>query len=225
MDMTRQVLTATLERFTATFTGEVVDASHPGYAEARRVWNGSIDRHPRLIARCSGPGDVVTAVRHAVDAELEVAVRGGGHSFPGLSTVDDGIVIDLSPMNDVEVDPAAGTVRVGAGTLLGELDAATQRHGLAVPTGAVSHTGVAGLTLGGGIGWLMRKYGLTIDQLRAVDLVTADGRSDGVRAHESRAVLGRAWWRWQFRDRDRLHLRTQSRRPSRAVWPGAVAVG
>jgi FAD/FMN-containing dehydrogenase len=146
-----------------------------GYHDARRVWNASIDRSPALVARCADERDVAAAVRCARRSGVPVAVRSGGHSFPGLSVCDDGVVIDLSPMKAVHVDPEARTVRVQAGVLLGELDRATQEHGLAVPAGIVTHTGVAGLTLGGGIGWLMRKYGLTVDQLTGVDLVTAEG--------------------------------------------------
>ena len=140
------------------------------------MWNGSIDRRPALIARCAGVPDVVSTIRATREADQELAVRGGGHSFPGLSVVDDGVVLDLSLMRRIEVDPENRTARVQAGVLLGEMDRATQQHGMAVPTGAVTHTGVAGLTLGGGIGWLMRKHGLAIDQLRSVELVTADGQ-------------------------------------------------
>jgi FAD/FMN-containing dehydrogenase len=166
-----------LARLAEDFDGELFEPQTPGYDRQRAVWNGSIDRYPALIARCTGPADAVAAVRFARETGLEVAVRSGGHSFPGLSVLDDGLVVDLGPMRGIEVDPAARTVRVEAGVLLGEMDRATQAFGLATPTGAVTHTGVAGLTLGGGIGWLMRKHGLSIDQLRAVDLVTADGRS------------------------------------------------
>lgn len=158
------------------FDGELLGPDHPSYDRQRGVWNGSVDRRPELIARCSSIADVVAVIRAARDTGLELAVRSGGHSFPGLSVVDDGLVLDLGLMKDVQVDPAAGTARVQAGVLLGEMDHATQAFGLAVPTGAVTHTGVAGLTLGGGIGWLMRKHGLSIDQLRSVRLVTADGQ-------------------------------------------------
>src|SRR5262245_7826698 len=128
------------------FRGEVVASSDEGYDEHRKVWNGSIDRHPALIARCAGVADVRDAVRFGREHELLVAVRGGGHSFPGLSVCDDGMVIDLSLMRGIRVDPDAQTVRVQAGTLLGELDRETQAFGLAVPSGIVTHTGVAGLT-------------------------------------------------------------------------------
>jgi FAD/FMN-containing dehydrogenase len=139
------------------------------------VWNGSIDRFPALIARCAGVADVIAAVKFAKDNGLLVAVRGGGHSYPGYSVCDGGLVIDLSLMKGIRVDPEACTVRAQAGVLLGELDRETQAFGLAVPSGIVTHTGLSGLALGGGINWLMRKYGLTIDQLLSVDLVTAEG--------------------------------------------------
>jgi hypothetical protein len=159
----------------AAFGGAIVRPADPTYEDHRRVWNGSIDRRPALIARCTGVADVIAAVAFGRRTGLPVAVRGGGHSFPGLSTCDGGIVIDLSPMKGIRVDPEARTARAQAGVLLGELDRETQAFGLAVPAGIVTTTGLAGLTLGGGIGWLMRKYGLTIDQLLSVDLITADG--------------------------------------------------
>jgi hypothetical protein len=157
------------------FGGQLVRPGDPAYEEHRKTWNGSISRNPALIARCSGVADVIAAVRFARRTGLLVAVRGGGHSLPGLSTCDDGVVIDLSLMKGIRVDPENRIARAQAGVLLGELDRETQAFGLAVPAGIVTHTGLAGLTLGGGIGWLMRKYGLTIDQLLAVDLITADG--------------------------------------------------
>jgi len=158
------------------FRGELITPAHPGYHVHRRVWNGSIDRYPVLVARCADADDVTTAVRLADRTGLPVAVRGGGHSFPGASVVDGGIIIDLSLMKEIQVDPVARTARAQGGVLVGELDRATQPFGLGVTGGIVSHTGMAGLTLGGGLGWLMRTYGLTIDQLLSVDLVTADGR-------------------------------------------------
>ena len=165
------------------FRGELVRRGDASYDERRKIWNGAIDRYPALILRCAGVADVIAAVRFARGTDLPVAVRSGGHSFPGQSTCDDGIVIDLSPMKAIRVDPKLRTATAEAGVLLGELDQATQAFGLAVPAGIVTHTGLAGLTLGGGIGWLMRKYGLTVDQLLAVDMVTANG--DLVRASES----------------------------------------
>ncbi len=157
------------------FRGQLVRPGDADYDEQRRVWNGSISRYPALIARCVEVADVIAAVRFGRRTGLPVAVRSGGHSFPGLSVVDDGLVIDLGLMKEITVDAEARTVRGQAGMLLGELDSATQEVGLAVPSGIVTHTGVAGLTLGGGIGWLMRKFGLTVDNLLSVDLVTADG--------------------------------------------------
>jgi FAD/FMN-containing dehydrogenase len=172
-----------LDALRAGLKGVVVVPGDAAYDERRRIWNGSIDRRPAVIARCRDAPDVTTALGFARAQGLEVAVRGGGHSFPGYSVCDDGIVVDLSLMKGIRVDPEARTARVEGGVLLGELDAATQEHGLAVPSGIVTHTGVAGLTLGGGLGWIMRKYGLSIDQLLSVDLVTASG--DHVRASES----------------------------------------
>ena len=165
----------TLRELERSFRGQLVTPRDPTYDVQRRVWNGSIDRSPALIARCTGVADVIAAVRFARSAGLPVAVRGGGHSFPGLSVCDRGIVIDLGPMKGIRVDPDARTARAEAGVLWGELDRETQAFGLATTGGIVTHTGVAGLTLGGGIGWLQRKHGLTIDQLLSVDLVTADG--------------------------------------------------
>jgi FAD binding domain/Berberine and berberine like len=162
------------------FRGELVEPNHPEYGQHRRIWNGSIDRSPALIARCTSVLDVVAALRFARETDLPLAVRSGGHSFPGHSVCDGGIVIDLEQMKSIHVDADRKTARAGAGVRLGELDERTQAFGLAVPAGIVTHTGLAGLTLGGGIGWLMRKYGLTIDQLLSVELVTASG--DVVRA-------------------------------------------
>ncbi len=166
---------AALAELAAAFRGQNVGPDDPAYHEHRKIWNGSIDRRPALIARCAGVADVIAAVKFGRRTGLPVAVRGGGHSFPGLSVADDALLIDLSLMKGVRVDPAARTARVQAGVLLGELDKETQAFGLAAPSGIVTHTGVAGLTLGGGIGWIMRKHGLSVDQLRRVDVVTADG--------------------------------------------------
>jgi FAD/FMN-containing dehydrogenase len=157
------------------FSGELLAPGDAGYDEARQVWNGAIDRRPGLIARCAGVADVVAALRHAREHELLVAVRGGGHGVAGLAVCDDGIVIDLSPMRGIAVDSAARTARAQAGVLWGELDADTQADGLATVGGIVTHTGIAGLTLGGGIGWLMRRYGATVDNLLSAEVVTADG--------------------------------------------------
>jgi FAD/FMN-containing dehydrogenase len=166
---------AALRELESSFAGEVIRPADSPYEEHRAVWNGSIDRHPALIARCARTHDVVAALRFAERTELPLAVRSGGHSFPGQSVCDGGLVIDLRPMNEVRVDPDARTATVRAGALLGELDQATQEFGLVVPAGIVTHTGVAGLTLGGGIGWVMRKHGLTIDQQLSAEVVTASG--------------------------------------------------
>jgi FAD binding domain/Berberine and berberine like len=173
----------------ASFRGELVRSGDGAYDEQRRVWNGSIDRYPALIARCAGVADVIAAVGFARDAGLPVAVRGGGHSFPGLSVCDDGTVIDLGRMKGIRVDPEARTARVQAGVLWGELDRETQAFGLATTGGIVTHTGVAGLTLGGGIGWLQRKHGLTIDQLLSVDMVTAEGEFVKASSNENRDLF------------------------------------
>ena len=156
-------------------SGYVARPGDPSYDVDRKIWNASCDRNPAMIIRCAGVSDVIAAVRSGRTSDLPVAVRSGGHSFPGLSTAEGGLVIDLSLMKEVRVDPESRTARVQAGVLLGELDRETQAFGLAVPSGIVTHTGVAGLTLGGGIGWIMRKHGLSIDQLVSVDLVTAEG--------------------------------------------------
>lgn len=156
--------------------GRVIDRNDPAYDEARALYNAMIDKRPLLIAQCLDAADVVTSVGYAREAGLEVAIRGGGHNGPGLGSVDDGLVIDLSRMRGVRVDVEHGTVRVAAGCTSGDVDHATHAYGLAVPFGIVSTTGVAGLTLGGGIGYLTRQHGLTIDNLLEADLVLADGR-------------------------------------------------
>jgi hypothetical protein len=157
------------------FRGRLIGAADGDYDIARAIWNGAIDRRPRWIARCSGTADVIAAVQFAHDHDLEIAIRGGGHNVAGTAVCDDGIVIDLSAMRAVQVDPAGRRAWVQGGALWGDVDHETQAHGLATTGGIVSHTGVAGLTLGGGVGWLMRKHGLTIDNLLAVDIVMADG--------------------------------------------------
>ena len=172
---TAQTVPSDITRLQDNFRGELLRTAGAGYEDARRVWNGSINRFPGIIARCAGVADVIDSVGFAREHGLPLAVRGGGHSFPGLSVCDGGLVVDLSPMKGIRVDPEARTARAQAGVLLGELDRETQAFGLAVPAGIVTHTGLAGLALGGGIGWLMRKYGLTIDQLLSVDVITAEG--------------------------------------------------
>ncbi len=175
--MNYQTLEATsVEQLRGAIEGEVVTPEDPGYDEARGVWNGMIDCRPAAVVRCASTADVVAGVALARDRGLPVAVRCGGHSTPGYSTCDEGVVIDLRPMNRVEVDPVARSARVQGGTVWSELDAATQEHGLAVTGGRVSDTGVGGLALGSGSGWLERMYGVTCESLLAAEVVTADGR-------------------------------------------------
>ena len=157
------------------FQGQVLLAGQGGYHEARRVWNAMVDRHPALIARCASPADVAAAVGFARAHGLEIGVRGGGHSVLGLSVPEGGLMLDLTPMGSVSVDPDQGRAWVGGGALLGALDRASQRFGLATTAGNVSHTGVGGLTLGGGMGWLARRHGLACDNVTRFQLVTADG--------------------------------------------------
>ena len=156
--------------------GEVILPEDGRYDDARKVYNAMIDKRPAVVVRCTGVADVIAAVNAARAAGLSVAIRGGGHSVPGFGTVDDGLVVDLSGMRNVEVDPAAGVARAGGGALWGDFDHATNAFGLSTTGGVISTTGVGGLTLGGGIGYLARKYGLSCDNLIAADVVTADGR-------------------------------------------------
>jgi FAD/FMN-containing dehydrogenase len=157
------------------FRGVLITPDHHGYDDARALWNGTVDRRPRLIARCNSTADVAEAVRVARDCDLEIAVRGGGHNVAGTAMCEDGIVIDLSAMRAVSVEPLNRTALVQGGALWSDVDKATQAHGLATTGGIVGHTGVGGLSLGGGIGWLMRKHGLTVDNLMEAEVVTANG--------------------------------------------------
>jgi FAD/FMN-containing dehydrogenase len=157
------------------FTGEVLVPGSPGYDEARAVWNGAVDRRPQYVVRCADPQDVSAAVTVARQLDLPVGVRGGGHSAAGHAVPDGGLMIDLSRIAEVVVDPAARTAQVQGGTLLGAMDAATQPYGLATTAGIVSHTGIGGLALGGGVGWLARQVGLTCDNVVGFEVVTADG--------------------------------------------------
>jgi FAD/FMN-containing dehydrogenase len=163
------------ETLRAAFGGQLLRSADPGYDAARRVWNGNIDRRPAVIARCHGVADVQRSLAFAVEHGLVVSVRGGGHSAPGYGTNDGGLVIDLSPLKGVRVDPRTRTATAQGGVVWRELDRETQAFGLATTGGTVSNTGIAGLTLGGGLGWLMGKHGLTVDNLRSADVVTADG--------------------------------------------------
>ena len=164
-----------IETLPAGMRGPVILPGDPTYDEDRRIWNAMIDRHPAAIARCSGVADVMHAVRVARDAGLLVSVRGGGHNIAGNALCDDGLTIDLSAMRSVHIDPEARRAYVAPGATLGDLDHESQAFGLATPVGINSTTGVAGLTLGGGFGWLTRKYGLTVDNLIEAELVTSDG--------------------------------------------------
>jgi FAD/FMN-containing dehydrogenase len=165
--------------------GPVIKPEDEGYDAARSIWNGAIDRRPACIARCTGVGDVVAAVHFARERDLRVAVRSGGHGVGGHAVCDGALVIDLSPMKGIRVDPVARTARAEAGVLWGELDRETQLFGLATVGGIVTHTGIAGLTLGGGIGWLTRRYGATVDNLVSVDVVTAEGELVGASEEEN----------------------------------------
>jgi FAD/FMN-containing dehydrogenase len=164
-----------IDAFKGKFGGEVVSPGDEAYDDARKIWNAMIDKHPALIVRCITTSDVVLAVNFARDNELLLAVRGGGHNIAGSAMCDDGIVIDLSQMKAASVDPVARRVTIEGGATLADLDASTQAHGLATPLGINSTTGVAGLTLGGGFGWLSRKHGMTIDNLESAEVVTAAG--------------------------------------------------
>jgi FAD/FMN-containing dehydrogenase len=168
------------------FSGTLLLPGDPGYEHARGVYNAMIDRRPGLIARCRGVADVVAAVAFAREHGLEVSIRGGGHGVAGLAVTEGGVMIDLSGMRGIHVDPAARTARAEGGVTWGELDRATQLHGLAVTGGGISTTGIAGLTLGGGVGWLMGKHGLTVDNLLSAEVVTADGSvlTAGAEEHE-----------------------------------------
>jgi UDP-N-acetylenolpyruvoylglucosamine reductase len=165
-----------IEQFKGAVRGEVIDPTHANYHAARKVYNGMIDRHPRFIVKCVDVADVKAAVKFGIENDMLTAIRGGGHNGAGLGTCDDGLVIDLSRMKGIRVDPARKTVRVEAGCVWGDVDHATHAFGMATPCGFIATTGVAGLTLGGGIGYLTRRYGLTIDNLLSVDMVLADGR-------------------------------------------------
>src|SRR5262245_2939279 len=167
---------AAIRELGESISGPVLLAGDPGYDDARRIWNGMHDKRPALIAQCKTAPDVSQAVNFARERRLLVAVRGGGHSWPGKSTCDGGLMIDLSSMNDVVVDPAKRQASAGGGALISTLDTRSLEHGLITPAGTVSHTGVGGFTLGGGFGRLNRKYGLALDNVVGAEIVTADGK-------------------------------------------------
>jgi FAD/FMN-containing dehydrogenase len=164
-----------IDQLESSFRGELIQPTDAAYESARKVYNGMIDKRPRLIARCVDVADVIAAVGFGAGNEMLTAIRGGGHNGAGLGTCDDGLVIDLSRMKGIRVNPTDKTVRVEAGCVWGDVDHATHAFGMATPCGFISTTGVAGLTLGGGIGYLTRQYGLTIDNLLSVDMVLANG--------------------------------------------------
>ena len=169
-----------IQALTAAVRGRVIGPSDAEYESARKVYNAMIDRRPRAIVRCADVADVISCVRFAHEHEMPLAIRAGGHSAPGFGTCDGGVVADLSPMKGIRVDPVRRIARVEAGCTWGDVDHATHAFGLATPGGVISTTGVSGLTLGGGFGWLSRKYGMTVDNLESAEVVTAAG--DVVRA-------------------------------------------
>jgi FAD/FMN-containing dehydrogenase len=178
-------LAAAVKDLALTFTGRLLQAGEAGYDDARRVHNGLVDKRPALVARCHGMADVADAVKLARAQGLEVSVRGGGHNVAGRASIDRGVMIDLSPMRGIHVDPKAQTARAQGGVLWNEFNRETQLHGLATTGGVVGSTGIGGLTLGGGLGWLMPKYGLALDNLQAADMVLADGSVTRASADEN----------------------------------------
>lgn len=171
-----QIRSSDIDALRSRVTGTVAEPGSPGYSDAVAIWNGAIARRPSLVVRCAGGADVAHALTFAQDRGLEVSVRGGGHGFSGFAVTDGGVMIDLTPLKSVHVDPAGQVAVAGGGVTWAELDAAGQRHGLAVPGGFISHTGVGGLTLGGGMGWLTGLAGLSCDNLTGAQVVTADGQ-------------------------------------------------
>lgn len=186
----KQLQKAEIDEFKVNFPGDVLLPGDAGYDEARQIWNAMIDRRPGMIARCVSPEGVVQAVKFARKHDLLVSIRGGGHNIAGNAVCDDGLMIDLSLMKSVRVDPDARRATVEPGCILADFDAAAQEHGLATPLGINSTTGVAGLTLGGGFGWLSRKYGMTVDNLLSAEVVMADGK----RVHASETENADLFW-------------------------------
>jgi FAD/FMN-containing dehydrogenase len=199
------MITSALKELDARLDGRLLVPGRVGCDEARAVWNAIVDRRPRAIVRCASSDDVAASIRFARDHDLEIGLRCGGHSVLGLAVPEDGLMIDLTPMGGVRVDPEQRRARVQGGALLGALDQATQAHGLATTAGNVSHTGVGGLTLGGGMGWLARQHRLSCDNVCALELITSEGGADArQRQRESRAVLGPARRRRELWDRHRV---------------------
>ena len=186
---TSSSLAEQLETLEPTFSGNLLTPNDEGYEEARKLHNGLIDKRPAVIARCAGVADVVDAVNLGRRNDLEIAIRGGGHNVAGRATVDGGLMIDLSPMKGIHVDPGKRTVIAQGGVDWNELNRETQVHGLATTGGTVGTTGVAGLTLGGGIGWLMSRFGLALDNLLSVEIVDAEGRVLRASASENPDLL------------------------------------
>jgi FAD/FMN-containing dehydrogenase len=180
---------AAVQTFSDELRGPLITPDHSNYDETRKVWNGMIDRRPALIARCGGVADVIASVRFARDHQLLFSVRGGGHNTPGIAVCDGGLMVDLAGLRSVRVDPARRTARAEGGTTWSEFDRETQAFGLATTGGAISHTGIGGLTLGGGLGWLAGKYGLACDNLLSVDLVTAEGTMVTASANENQELF------------------------------------
>ena len=214
-----------VEELYRSLRGPLLLAGEPGYDSARTVWNRAFDRKPALIARCAGAADVTAAVNFARTQGLLTAVRGGGHSLSGQSVCDGGLIIDLSLMSGIRIDPLAKRARVEPGVRIAQVDQEAQAFGLSVPLGTVSDTGAAGLTLGGGFGRLCRKYGLACDSLMAADLVTADGRFVKVSATENPDLLWalRGGGR-QFRGRDLIRIPAAPRGPDDVRWPAGVSI-
>ena len=202
-----------LSQFKGNLHGQLITSHDGDYEEARTVWNGMIDKRPELIVRCTDKSDVINAVNFARANHLLTAIRGGGHNVAGFGTCDGGMVIDLSPMKDIAVDAASRTARAEAGLTWGEFDKATQARGLATTGGLVSSTGIAGFTLGGGFGWLVREHGLTVDNLLSVEMVLADGRSVTASPNETPIYFGRARRRRKFWHRHLVRVPASSRRP------------
>jgi FAD/FMN-containing dehydrogenase len=184
-------LTDAVSELAKTFTGQLLQPADLAYEEARRVHNGLIDKRPAVIARCRGVADIADAIKAAHEQELEVAIRGGGHNVAGLSAIDGGMVIDLSLMTGMRVDPAARTARAQGGVTWNLFNRETQLHGLATTGGVISTTGIAGLTLGGGIGWLMGKHALALDNLLSIELVLANGSMVTASEDDNRTYSGR----------------------------------
>lgn len=208
----RQTAAGDLGALRSAMASQVLLPGDQGYDEARALWNGCFDRRPAVIACCAVAADVAAAVRFGCDRGLEIAVRGGGHSYSGASAVDEGLMIHLGAMNAVAVDPGMRRARVGGGATWADVDAATQAHGLAVTGGVLSDTGVGGLTLGGGMGWLANRHGLTVDNLESAEVVLADGGDRPCLRHRPPGpVLGPARGRWQLRGRHRVRVPAAAR--------------